>query len=143
MAKSNTAVLEGQKEVVSLLKSYNDAMNDIKDTNESIISANEQLAKSIAAFDGGVSTEKLEAEKLAEEAAKAAEGGEPGKAKFDQGQVVHALQKSSMKLYDDGKKDESAQMDKHLGTAQAFNYNMAAEGFPEPIKRVVEDYYRG
>lgn len=140
IVKSNGIVLEAIKGNIELMKSLVDSLNQIKDDNSVILQANDELAKSIQKLDGGVSTENLEKENIAggEEGA----AGEAAKPAFDQGQVVHALKKSSINLYDQGKKIESDECDKMLGTAQLFNYNMAAEGFPENIKRTVEDYYR-
>lgn len=141
--KSNGIVLEAIKENMVIMKSFADSMNQVKDNSDAIVEANDTLAKSIQKMDTGVSTENLGAEQTAEEKAAAeAAAGSDEKAKFDQGQVIHALQKSAMNAYDKGDKTKSDEYDKMLGTAQAFNYNMVAEGFPEPVKRVVEDYYR-
>lgn len=139
LIKSNGLVLDSIKENMSLMKSLVDNQNEIKDGNAAIIEANEQLAKSINKVDTGVSTEDLAGETVTESASTETKPTEP---EFTQKQVIEALQKSGMNFYDKGDRNASNEIDKMLGTAQAFNYNVAAEGFPVKITDTVREYYK-
>ena len=139
LAKSNSINLEAIKDSMLLMKSFHESMNEVKDQNAAVLEANDHLAKEIGKIDTSVSTENLDKEEIAaKEEVKAGEGD----VKFTHNQVIEALQKSSMQAYDKGDRGLASQFDRQLITAQAYGYNLAAEGFPAEIKSTVENFYK-
>ena len=137
VVKSNGYVLESMKGFTELMKSFLGAMNDVKDNNASVIEFNEKLSKSIAKVDGGVTTENLAGETVAEEKAEEAKNAAPS---YTRDQVVEALQKSVFDAFD--KKDRIAadNWNAKLTKSQVFNYEF--DKLPADIQKDVTTFYK-
>lgn len=136
--KSNGLVLEAVKDFALLLKSFNNAMNDVKDDTSSVIEFNEGLSKSLAKLDAGATTENLATEKVAGEGD--ADPDKKTEPKFTPSQVIGALQKSAEKAFDSGDRIAADNFNSKLSKAQSYAYSF--EALPEDIKSDVETFYK-